>query len=261
MKSKKHFASVIILFFILSGFTGSNSDWKSETKNGYTIFFKKSDIQNIKEYEIFIEKGITNTTHFINRKYKNNFQVYVHPQRESLDSAWQRDWNMPAFKSECWMVASGIATKLDIISPKMWEKESCEHNYAETEKTQQLITHELVHVFHGQLNPSPDFSNTTGIDWFVEGLATYVSGQCDSVRISEVVREVSKGNFPVTLDDFWKGKNKYGLSGSMVMYIDKKYGREQLTKLLYLTNKAELLSALHITEETLIEECKLFLLK
>jgi hypothetical protein len=76
-----------------------------------------------------------------------------------------------------------------------------------------------------------------------------------------VVREVSKGNFPVTLDDFWKGKNKYGLSGSMVMYIDKKYGREQLTKLLYLTNKAELLSALHITEETLIEECKLFLLK
>jgi hypothetical protein len=25
---------------------------------------------------------------------------------------------MPAFKSECWMVASGIATKLDMIAPK-----------------------------------------------------------------------------------------------------------------------------------------------
>ncbi|MFZ4520792.1 MAG: hypothetical protein ACOYNC_03750 [Bacteroidales bacterium] len=50
--------------------------------------------------------------------------------------------------------------------------ESCEHVYSEKLKTQQIITHELVNVYHGQLNAGPDFSDVSGIDWFVEGLAT-----------------------------------------------------------------------------------------
>lgn len=89
------------------------------------------------------------------------------------------------------MVASGIATKLDMISPKMWDKESCEHQYAETKKHNSSL-HELVHVYHGQLNASPDFSNVEGIDWFVEGLATYASGQCDSLRIAEIKKQSPK---------------------------------------------------------------------
>lgn len=67
-------------------------------------------------------------------------------------------------------------------------------------KTQQLITHELVHVYHGQLNASPDFSNVEGIDWFVEGLATYASGQCDSLRISEIKKAISGNKIPNGLD-------------------------------------------------------------
>src|SRR6187551_2042138 len=112
------------------------------------------------------------TRQFFKSPFKNRFQLFIHPNRQSLDSSWQKDWNMPAFKSECWMVASGIATRLDVISPRRWDKEACEHVYAETKKTQLLITHELIHVYHGQLNTSPDFSNVDGIDWFVEGLAT-----------------------------------------------------------------------------------------
>ena len=80
------------------------------------------------------------------------------------------------------MVASGVASKLDMLSPLQWAKESCEHDYADKLKTQQIIAHELVHVFHGQLNVSPDFSDVTNLDWFVEGLATYASGQLDKVR-------------------------------------------------------------------------------
>ena len=106
---------------------------------------------------------------------------------------------MPSFKSECWMVASGIAGKLDMISPKMWDKEACEHSYSETEKVQQLITHELVHVYHAQLNNSPDFSDTEAIDWFVEGLATYASGQCDSSRIKEIKKAIAENKIPGTL--------------------------------------------------------------
>ena len=59
-----------------------------------------------------------------------------------------------------------------------------------------MITHELIHVYHGQLNVSPDFSNTEGIDWFIEGLATYASGQCDSMRISEVKVAIENNKIP-----------------------------------------------------------------
>jgi hypothetical protein len=185
----------------------------------------------------------------------------VHLNRHSLDSAWQKDWNMPTFKSECWMVASGVASKLDMISPKMWDKESCEHKYEDSQKTQQLITHELVHVYHGQLNASPDFSNIEGLDWFVEGLATYASGQCDSVRIAEVKKAILENNLPKTLDSFWSGKLKYGLSGSVVMYIDKHYGRVKLKELLSFNKKADLFSALNTTAPELLDGWKIYMLK
>jgi hypothetical protein len=100
------------------------------------------------------------------------------------------------------MVASGIAAKLDMISPKLWDKQSCEHIYSETTHPQQLITHELVHVYHGQLNVSPDFSNVEGIDWLVEGLATFASGQCDALRIAEVKKAINENKIPKSLDDF-----------------------------------------------------------
>ena len=159
------------------------------------------------------------------------------------------------------MVASGIASKLDMISPKRWDKESCEHIYSETKKTQQLITHELIHVYHGQHNSSPDFSNAEGIDWFVEGLATYASGQLDSLRITKIKEAISQNKIPENLNDFWKGNLKYGLSGSIVKYIDEKYGRKKLIALLPFNNKSDLLSALNTKETELINEWKKYILK
>lgn len=154
------------------------------------------------------------------------------------------------------MVASGVSSRLEVISPKFWDKEACEHVYSETEKTQQLITHELVHVYHGQQNISPDFSNVEGIDWFVEGLATFVSHQCDSFRISEIKKAINEDKIPKDLDSFWTGKIKYGLSGSVVMFIHYKYGGEKLKELLPLSKKIEILSALKTTEAELLGDWK-----
>jgi hypothetical protein len=147
-----------------------------------------------------------------------------------------------------------------MISPKLWDKQSCEHIYSETTHTQQLITHELVHIYHGQLNISPDFSNVEGIDWFIEGLATFASGQCDSTRIAEVKKAISENKIPKSLDNFWTGKIKYGLSGSVVQFIDHKYGREQLKRLLPLNKKSEVLSILKTTEAELLEEWQEYIL-
>lgn len=156
------------------------------------------------------------------------------------------------------MVASGVATKLDLLSPAQWKEEACEHTYEDKAKSQQLITHELVHVFHGQWNKSPDFSEVEQLDWWVEGLATYASGQCDQQRMDEVRRALTENNVPSTLDKFWSGKNRYGQSGSVILYIDQHYGRKKLIELLPLTKKTELLATLNVSEEQLLKDWKNF---
>ncbi len=252
---------VLSLALLCTGLSVYVPGWKTIKEKAYTIYYTSSDTDNVKEYQISINTGVQTVELFFDEHFKKHFDVYIHPGRPSLDSTWQTDWKEPTFKSECWMVASGVAHKLDMISPKIWDKVACEHTYSESVKTQQLITHELVHVLHGQLNASPDFSNVEGIDWFVEGLATYASGQCDSVRLSEVKRAISANQAPATLDKFWTGNLRYGLSGSMVMYIDKKYGRARLKALLPFNRKTELLQSLNISESELIESWSAYIIK
>ena len=157
------------------------------------------------------------------------------------------------------MVASGTATKFDMISPERWSVEACEHSFADKIKTQQLITHELFNVFHGHRNASPDFSDVTNIDWFVEGFATYASGQCDASRMNAVKQALESNTVPSSLDHFWTGKLKYGLSGSVVMYIDHTFGRSKLKELLRYNRKDELLKSLGIDEEKLLQGWKEFM--
>ena len=249
----------VLLTAILFGWTIVEDKWIVEKQNGYSLYYTTLDKQNIVEYKAYFEAGKKTVEEFFQSSFKNDFSIYIHPSRSSLDSAWQKDWNMPDFKSQCWMVASGVANKLDIISPKLWDKEACEHVYSETKNTQQLITHELFHVYHGQLNVSPDFSNVEGIDWFVEGFATFASGQCDTLRITEVKKAINDNKIPKSLDNFWIGNIKYGLSGSVVMYINQKYGREKLKDLLPLNKKSDILSTLRTTETELLNEWKKYI--
>ncbi len=254
--------SLIITLLAISIFAFKpTAVWLSESHKAYTLYYTEGDQTNKKEYNAFLEKGIKDVKKFFEIPFKKPFNVYVHPKRTSLDTTWQKDFKIPGFRSECWMVASGVADKLDLLSFSVWDKEACEHIYSETGKTQKLITHELVHVFHGQQNASPDFSDADNIDWFVEGLATYASGQCDTVRMNEVKKAVAGNRIPKTLDHFWTGKLKYGLSGSVVKYIDETYGRKKLASLLKFNKKAEILKEITCSEEELLEKWREFMLK
>lgn len=235
-------------------------EWLTENHKDYTLHYTSIDLQNKDDYNELLVNGIKSVESFLKSPFKKTFAVYIHPNRQSLDTQWQKDWNMPDFKSECWMVASGIATKLDMISPKRWNTEACEHDYNETVKIQKLITHELFHVYHGQVNVSPDFSETDKIDWFVEGFATYASGQCDADRIREIKKAIEENKIPAALDNFWTGKLRYGFSGSVVMYIDRKYGRDLLKELLVFNKKAAILNRLAISEEELLKNWKQYMI-
>jgi hypothetical protein len=154
------------------------------------------------------------------------------------------------------MVASGVADRLDILTPLKWETEACEHSFTDKEQTQKLLTHELVHVFHGQQNPKPDFAGMDDLAWLIEGMATYASGQLNETRMAGVKSLVAEGKAPSALASFWTGKNKYGLSGSMMEYIDFHFGRSKLFDLLPFTDQQKVLSFLETNEAKLINDWK-----
>jgi hypothetical protein len=57
------------------------------------------------------------------------------------------------------------------------------------------------------------------------------------------------------------GKLKYGLSGSMVMYIDNKYGRNKLKELLKFNAVTDILNTLGTSETNLLGVWRIFIEK
>ncbi|HEY0740568.1 MAG TPA: collagenase [Chryseosolibacter sp.] len=226
----------------------------------YSIAYLVDNAHDIPMYQKLFDVGVNQAENFFGEPFMKTFVVNLHPNRASLDRQWQNDWKMPGFKSECWMVASGISTQLDIIAPTKWKTEACEHDVLDSLATQRLVAHEMVHVFHGQHNPSGDFSEVEKLDWFVEGLATYASGQLTDTKMNEISQLVKSGSAPTTVDDFWKGKSRYSLSGSAVKYLDMNYGRQVIINLLRAKSKAELFSTLQTDEVAFVQGWKAFIL-
>ena len=105
-------------------------------------------------------------------------------------------------------------------------------------------------------NAEHTFKYIEKLDWLAEGVATFVSGQLDAKRSQRIKHLINENKVPSTLDNFWKGQEKYGLSGSMVAYIDNKYGRNELFELLKQTNKELVLKSLDVSETQLLADWK-----
>lgn len=105
--------------------------------------------------------------------------------------------------------------------------EACEHDAAE-----------------GQHDPTRDFDGADEVGWFAEGLAVVVAGQLDRGRMSDPREAVRAGAVPVRLADAWSGRYRYGVSGSLVRYIDGMRGRDAVRDRLAVTTQAQLLARL-----------------
>jgi len=248
----------LLLFFLITGLSSGISIQKEifVKKEIYNLHYNSIDSLQAEEITLWLNQGQKIINKFFNNKFKNEFDVYIFSDRDSLDKQWQKDWNMPGFKSQCWMVGSGIAHRLDLLSPRVWDTQACEHDNKDTIAVKKLIIHELVHVYHGQNNPSPTFENIENLDWFVEGIAVYASGQLNDERYQRTQNYILNEKGPSTLAEIWKGEHKYGLAGSIVKYLDQKYGREILIKLLKTTKATEILNILNISEDELIKGWK-----
>lgn len=179
------------------------------------------------------------------------FALAIHPDRAAFDATFPPEWGVE--RTECWMVASGVASGVQLLSPRAWAREACEHDAADALHVERLLAHEFVHVFHGQHNPSPDFVDVTGIDWFVEGLATLASGQLEDESQLSARDALEHGAGPTKLAAAWTGRYRYGVSGSLVAFLEHELGRPRIAACLAASSGEELLELLGLGEEDLLE--------
>lgn len=195
---------------------------------------------------------------FFGKPFPETIHLTVAPDRKAFDAAFPASWGMTA--TECWMVGLGVADFLVILSPSDWDKEACDHHADDDAEVSGLVAHELTHVYHGQMNPTRDFTGANDIGWFVEGVAVLAAGQLSEDRLQRATARVRLGEGPKALAEVWTGPDRYGLAGSMAAYIDHTYGRETLAGLLPLTRQADVLAKLGVDESRLLADWRAWLL-
>lgn len=199
-----------------------------------------------------VEAGQRRIEKYFGKPFPKPFEVEVLPNRASFDEYFQRRWK--AAKTEPWMVGAGVADRFVLLSPRVWKTEAREHNPDDAGHLRDLVAHELVHVYHGQICPKPEFDGMDDMGWFVEGLAVYVSGQLEHTHRTAAADAIRLGKAPAKLADAWAGKHRYGVSGSLVEFVEKRYGRETIRKLLTITSNGDALKLLDTTEAQLLHD-------
>ena len=197
---------------------------------------------------------------FFGSPYPYRFTVRLFTDRASLTDYWRRAWGEPGLQPECWMVASGTASALALLSPSAWKREACEHDPDDAVATRRLIAHELVHVYHGQVNPDPEFDASEEIGWFVEGLAVLASGQLDGPRLDRARRALAEGKGPKRLAEAWSGPDRYGIAGSLVAWLEKTRGRAALLRMMRCRSNEEILAVAGCSEQDMIRSWRSWIL-
>lgn len=244
--------------FAASTVTSSGQDQTSQGKSPASaevrIIHGDQDNDVASALKPHIQDGKKKVERFFDSPFKTAFEVEVFPDRAAFDNYMRKRWKIP--KTEPWMVASGVADRMVILSTRVWKTQAAEHNPNDAAHVRDLIAHELVHVYHGQHNPRPDFDGMDDCGWFVEGLAVLVSGQLERSHRTAAREAIKAGKAPTRLADAWSGRYRYGVSGSMVEFVDKRYGRDVLKKLLAVVTNAEALKLLNTTEGEFIAAWK-----
>ncbi|MDJ0700756.1 MAG: hypothetical protein QNJ07_12940 [Woeseiaceae bacterium] len=187
---------------------------------------------------------------FWGEPFPGQVEVTLAADRASFDAAFPPDWGI---ETQCWMVGAGVADLLLYLSPSVWAEEACDHDPNDARHVLDIAVHELAHVYHGQVNPTRDFTGAEEIGWFIEGLAVVVAGQLERDRYSDPAVAIREGAAPAKLQNAWSGQYRYAVAGSITNYIDQTYGRGALYDLMRVTTETELLDTLGVSEQQLLD--------
>lgn len=229
--------------------------WLRAEAPGVVLEYRAADAQGAPTMLQRIAAGRTEAAAFLGLAYTGTVTVRLHPTAASFGEEWQRLTGAPP---QCWMIASGTAAGVLMLSPRVWSSAACGHDGTDAAYVQGVVTHELVHVLHHQHNADP-VRLQRGAEWFEEGVAVLASGQLDGAARAAVRQRVQAGFAPATLAEAWSGTPiPYAVGGSLVHYVDAVHGRAALRALLQETTQAGLLVRLGVSEAALLSGWRAF---
>jgi len=252
-----------VLFLALASCGGQTTDTGSaepvvEEHTGYRLEYIAGDRAAAISLVPMIDRGRQAAEQFFGTTYASSFVAHVFPDRATLTARWRVAWNQPTLDTQCWMIAAGWATELDILSPSVWSSQACGHDAGNANHVANVVGHELVHVLQGQRNSGYNaLANTT--TWIVEGLATFASGQWIS-EYAGSVRSAVSASAPDTFAALWASTANYALAGSVFSYINQRFGADTVRRVLTLRTEGELFTLLSIDATTLLREWRAWVL-
>jgi hypothetical protein len=226
-------------------------EWITTAADGFSLAVTELDRPRI---EFFLESGAQGRTEvqaFFARSYQLSYTIRLFPDRASLTTWWTEVWRASGLDQGCYTIAAARKLEVTMLSPGAGRMDGCGPDGNQEGRVRAVLTHELVHVLHDQLNPALGRVNQA-MPWFVEGLAVLASGQLYNDYASAVRTLVASGNAPTRLAAIWTSSSRYGIAGSVVDYLDHRIGRAALAGLLTATTEAEVLAAAGLSESDLL---------
>jgi hypothetical protein len=224
--------------------------WRLAAQPGRVTFsFEPGDSAHAAHVERVAAAAIRSIESFFELPFRDPITIRILPDRAVFDAYFSKAWGMA--KTECWMVGAAAPSDLVLLSPRVWSDQACEHDPRDRAHVSGIVAHELVHVLHGQYNPTTDFEGMDALGWFVEGVAVLASGQLETRR-GDARAALVAGAMPAELADVWTGRFRYGLAGSLVEHVDRTRGRGALRRLLAATTQEQALEILGVTEQQLL---------
>jgi hypothetical protein len=250
-------SSIAVLWFVLGlqpALTLPARSERSQDKGTFEIITTAEDVETGRALRPTLLGGVRRIERFLGAPFPKPFIVEILPSRAAFDERLNRELGGEA--PQRWMVAMGLSGGVVLLSPRLWKTDADEHDGSDRDHVRDILLHELVHVHHAQRNPSRDFEGMDDLGWFVEGLAVYASGQLTGSHRTAAAKAIAEGKAPVSLAAAWSGKFRYGVCGSMVEYIDKRFGRKALIGLLGATRPVTALNQLRVTEAGFLSDWK-----
>lgn len=250
-----HRTGVLIALLACAGEPASEPEWIRRDAGAETVHVTGADLGLAPALLADLAAGRLQATAMLELAFDRPVPLWVYPDRGTLTRHWRSAWQRPDFVPECWMIAAGWATELNLLSPAAWTSEACGHPAGDALYRRMVIGHELVHALHAQQNASyPQLGAT--MPWLNEGLAVYVSGQLDAVYQPTGTLARGLARDPQSIAELWGLPENYALMGSLIRYLDRNRGRPILRALLQVDSPAQFLNLVGMGETELLAAWK-----
>lgn len=231
------------------------SEWHIASANGFQVRYQETENQFVPFLLSSANEARSEITSFfrVTATAARPHRIQLHSSGQEYERYVRERWQQAGFVRACWMVGSADSSEIQLLSPNAWNRDACGHDPSDRQHLRDLVVHEAVHVYHRRYFAGTQFP-LAPLAWFVEGLAVHASGALGDPERDMVRRTLAAGYVPATLAEVLTGPLGYNGVGSLVSYLDDRFGRQRLIELMNATSTADVLGRLGTEESDLIRE-------